>query len=75
MTLILVLVIAVVVIAAGVVLVSQRRPNDGVSSFQRQIDALSPEARRTVVDQVHNVQGDRDGDAVDTDGEEDADGA
>ncbi len=73
MTLILVIVIAVVVVAAGVMLVSRRRPNDGVSSFQRQIDALSPEARRTVVDQVHNVQGDRDGD--DADAEEDADGA
>jgi hypothetical protein len=40
-------VIAVVVIAAR-----RRRAADPVASFQRQIDALSPEARRPVIDQM-----------------------
>ena len=49
-------VIAIVaVVVVGVVLVSVargRRSTDGVESFQRHIDALSPEARRSVVDRV-----------------------
>jgi len=51
-------VIVAVVVAAVVIalLVSRsRRANDGVDSFRRQIDALSPEARRPVVDQVQNA--------------------
>ena len=53
---------AIVMIAAVVgvaviiaVLASQRRKADGVDSFRSQIDALSPEARRPVVDQVQNA--------------------
>ena len=54
----LVVTIAVVVVVAIVVLVARsRRSNDGVDSFRRQIDALSPEARRPVVDQVQNAAG------------------
>ena len=56
------------IVAAGIVLfvLSRRRTPDGVTSFQRQIDALSPEARRSVVDRVQqldegNVDGDPDG--------------
>ena len=50
------LIAAVIVVVAGVaVFVSRRKSADGVDSFRRQIDALSPEARRTVVDQVQNV--------------------
>ena len=50
------LIAAVIVVVAGVaVVVSRRKSGDGVDSFRRQIDALSPEARRTVVDQVQNV--------------------
>ena len=50
------LIAAVIVVVAGVaVVVSRRKSADGVDSFRRQIDALSPEARRTVVDQVQNV--------------------
>ena len=45
---------AVVVVAAVVALWARRRRSaDGVASFRRQIDALSPEARRPVVDEVH----------------------
>jgi hypothetical protein len=46
-------VVAVVVIAALVT--RSRRANDGVDSFRRQIDALSPEARRPVIDQVQSA--------------------
>ena len=56
------------IVAAGIVLfvLSRRRTPDGVTTFQRQIDALSPEARRSVVDRVQqlddgNVDGDPDG--------------
>jgi len=46
---------AVVVIAVALVISSRRRPSDGVESFQRHIDALSPEARRRVVDRVQRL--------------------
>jgi hypothetical protein len=57
-----------------------RRANDGVDSFRRQIDALSPEARRPVVDQVQNAKGRTDpGDDVSDDADDehpdDEDGA
>jgi len=51
-----------VVLAVGVVLVLRAvlRPDpDGVDVFRRQIDALSPEARRPVVDRVQELD-DRD---------------
>ncbi len=51
-------VIIAAVVAAIVILAlvtRSRRANDGVDSFRRQIDALSPEARRPVVDQVQSV--------------------
>ena len=38
-----------------VMIARSRRSGDGVDSFRRQIDALSPEARRPVVDQVQNA--------------------
>ncbi len=47
------LVIAVIISA----LLRSRRP-DGVATFRRQIDALSPEARRPVVDQVQQLEED-----------------
>lgn len=42
-------------IAVLVMVVRSRRSGDGVDSFRRQIDALSPEARRPVVDQVQHA--------------------
>jgi hypothetical protein len=63
----LVVVAAVVAAAIVLLLLRRRRPPDGVESFQRQIDALSPEARRSVVDRVHRLDdepeqgGERDG--------------
>ena len=54
----LVVVIAVVVVLGVVLLLvaRARRSPDGVTSFQRHIDALSPEARRSVVDRVNQRQ-------------------
>ena len=47
-----VLVVAAVVVAAVLVVRRNRSPQSSVDSFRRQIDALGPAARRTVVDQV-----------------------
>ena len=52
--------LAVVLVLAVVVGVRRRRANDPVDSFRRQIDALGPEARRPVVDQVRRVDDDPD---------------
>ncbi len=66
-------VIGAAVVAAGIVLfvLSRRRTPDGVTSFQRQIEALSPEARRSVVDRVQRLE--EEGRA--TDAKPDGDGA
>jgi hypothetical protein len=51
---------ALIVIAVVIVVARRRRPADGVATFRRQIDALSPEARRPVVDRVHELEDDDD---------------
>ena len=45
----------IVAIALAVVVARGRRTPDGVSTFQRQINALSPEARRSVVQRLEDV--------------------
>ncbi len=45
---VLVVVVAVVAAAAG----RNRKPPDDIASFRRQIDALSPEARRQTSDRM-----------------------
>jgi hypothetical protein len=58
--LIVLVVAAVVAVGAALVAAQRRRPprrEDGVASFQRHLDALSPEARRQVIDRVK--KGDR----------------
>lgn len=52
-----VVVVAVVVLALVTVGVARRNrsPQSSVDSFRRQIDALGPAARRTVVDQVQTA--------------------
>ena len=52
-------VVALVVIAVVIVLVRRSRSADGVATFRRQIDALSPEARREVVDKVQALEDDK----------------
>ena len=52
---IVVIVVVVIVVAAAIVLLIRRREPDTFDSFQRQIDALSPEARRPVVEQVNQA--------------------
>lgn len=75
------IVIGVAVVLAAVFLFARsRRSNDGVDSFRRQIDALSPEARRPVIDQVQNAAGrhpaiDDDADDAADDDSGDEDGA
>ena len=61
----IVVIIVVVAVALGLRLRS-RAANDGVDSFRRQIDALSPEARKPTVDQVKSAER--------SDGDERADG-
>ncbi|MET0325810.1 MAG: hypothetical protein ABW219_11345 [Ilumatobacteraceae bacterium] len=56
----LIAVAVVLIVVAVVILVRRRRPPDGVATFRRQIEALSPEARRPVVDRLHQL--DEDGD-------------
>ena len=51
----LLVVVAAVILIAAVAYGTQRKSRDGVASFKRQIDALSPEARKPVVDQVQSV--------------------
>jgi FtsZ-interacting cell division protein ZipA len=56
---IVVLVVAVAIVVAVIVSSLRRsRRSDGVATFRRQIDALSPEARRPVVDQVQQLEED-----------------
>jgi hypothetical protein len=56
-TTVVIVVVAVVVLAAVLFLiVGRRRPDDGVTSFRRHIDALSPEARREVIERVQNAR-------------------
>jgi hypothetical protein len=59
-------VVGAAIIAAGIVLfvLSRRRTPDPVTSFQRQIDALSPEARRSVVDRVQRIEDEKKGESA-----------
>lgn len=57
MTIVLAIIgVAVVVAVFVAIVVVRRKEPDTLGSFQRQIDALSPEARRPVVDQVHRIE-------------------
>ena len=66
MTLAIIAIVAAVVLVGAIAVLRTRRASDGVDSFRRQIDALSPEARRTVVDQVQR-SAERDPDEPDGD--------
>ena len=52
---VVVAVVAALLVIGAVVTYRMARSNDTVESFRRQIDALSPEARRGVVDQVNRI--------------------
>ncbi len=47
--------VGIVIVGLVVITLSKRRTPDGVATFQRQIDALSPEARRPVVQRLEDV--------------------
>lgn len=51
---------AILLVALAVVVFKRTHRPDGVAEFQRQIDALSPEARRPVVDQLQQLDDDPD---------------
>ena len=53
---VLIVVAVLVLILAAVRISAHRRPVDGVESFRRHIDALSPAARREVIDRVQNAR-------------------
>ncbi|MDQ3470256.1 MAG: hypothetical protein M3487_10905 [Actinomycetota bacterium] len=55
MTVAVAVALALVAAVALVVVVRRRESPDGVEGFRRQIDALSPEARRPVVDRVQEL--------------------
>jgi hypothetical protein len=54
----LIVLAVVLIVVAVIILVRRRQPPDGVATFRRQIDALSPEARRPVVDRLHQLDED-----------------
>ncbi len=56
--------VVIVVVVAGIA-VLVRPKNDPVDSFRRQIDALSPEARRPTIDQVRDAAEDSDDNGTD----------
>ena len=57
MTVAALVIVGVVIVGAIAFLVTRRRrPQDGVSSFRRHIDALSPEARREVIERVQRAR-------------------
>lgn len=55
MTVVIVAAIVIVAVVVGLGL-RNRTSNDGVDTFRRQIDALSPEARKPTVDQVKSAE-------------------
>jgi septation ring formation regulator EzrA len=59
-------VVVVVVLAIGVASLLRARRPDTVEEFQRQIDALSPEARKPVVEKLQQLD-ERGGEVVDPD--------
>lgn len=57
MTFVIAAVAVVMLVAIGLIAFSRRpRQDAGLTSFRRHIDALSPEARREVVDRVRPSQ-------------------
>ena len=60
-TWLIVAIVAVAIVVVVVVFVARSRRPDGVATFRRQIDALSPEARRPVVDEVQRLDDEKKG--------------
>jgi hypothetical protein len=75
---VVVVIVAIVVVAIGAALIMRARRPDTVEVFQRQIDALSPEARKPVVEQIQQLDDRGEDDGTDAPGgpaEEDQGGA
>jgi hypothetical protein len=56
---IVIMIIAIVAVAVTLVVRSRPSKDDGMTSFRRHIDALSPEARREVHDRVRRHEEDK----------------
>lgn len=56
MTIVVIIVVIIVVAVLLGLTLRNRGADDGVDSFRRQIDALSPEARKPTVDQVKSAE-------------------
>ena len=69
MAVVLAVVIVAVVMLAVLLWRRRRAPDDGVASFQRQIDALSRDARKPTIDQLRHSDQDDDT-ATDDEGDE-----
>lgn len=63
---------ALVLVAIVMTVRRNRSPQSSVDSFRRQIDALGPAARRTVVDQVQQTAATRDPEPAGAEGADDA---
>lgn len=66
MLLAIVIIVAIIVVVGIVAWAARRRRPDGVDTFRRQIDALSPEARRPTIRKIEPPDDDQtpDDDAV-----------
>ena len=62
MAVVIVVVVVAVLVLALVLWGRRRRPDDGVASFQRQINALSRDARKPTIEQLRNPDRDADDD-------------
>ena len=74
MAVVIVIVVVAVVVLAALVWRRGRAPDDGVANFQRQIDALSRDARKPTIEQLRHTDEEEDGDAT-SDAEGDDDGS
>jgi uncharacterized membrane protein len=73
-TLVIIIVAVVLVAVIGVIAYVRRpRPDAGLTSFRRHIDALSPESRREMQDRVRSIRDDDDADGDDEQRQERAD--
>lgn len=72
MAVVIAIVIVAIVVLAALALRRRRAPDDGVANFQRQIDALSRDARKPTIEQLRHTDDEDDGDALsDTEGDDD----
>ena len=72
MAVVIAIVIVAVIVLAALAWQRRRAPDDGVANFQRQIDALSRDARKPTIEQLRHTDEDDD---TSSDTEDDDDGS